>query len=348
MMNSIIGLGEFERGETLQKALNSLWNLYLDGVKYSIFPPLHINPDEVAPSSVKWGAGEKWFMNHPNVDVQTMNISPRGLETFQSTYGYMISAIQNLSGSTTVTQPQGQELSLGKTPQAIQFRSMMQSARDEWDRFMIEDTINEVYNRWIALITNNMTEPQVLRIYEEEIKDVKAAYPEENMIEVFKSGKRGNLTVDNSVFYDKKSKDNRPVSFDYELETGSTMKKNIEDEAQTISAIIQSLSVKVGQTTILEEIRAKGGDVDVKELYKRWVALSLKDYNKIIIEPENMAGEEVTPQGVNPEEIPVPTGQQQVTPVAAQPETPRPEFTDPEIAAAAEQVLGGMAGIPAA
>ena len=40
----------FERGKSLQFALNSLWNLYLDGVKMSIFPPIQMVADDVVPS----------------------------------------------------------------------------------------------------------------------------------------------------------------------------------------------------------------------------------------------------------------------------------------------------------
>jgi hypothetical protein len=347
LMNSIIGLGEFERGMTLQKSINSLWNLYLDGVKYSIFPPLHINPDEVVPTSIKWGAGERWFMNHPNVDVQTMNLSPRGMDTFQSTYGFMMSAIQNLTGTSVVSQPSNVEPTLGKTPQAIQMRATQMSARDEWDRFMMEDTIKEIYERWIALITHNLKVPQVLRIYEGEIQEIQKVYPKEKILEIFKSGKRGNLTIDNKYFKDNKDK---IIDFDFELETGSTMKKNIEDEGMVISSIIQSLSTKVGNMTILEEIRQKGKDVDIAELYKRWVALQLKDYDKIIIEPEstemtteqenivNQSPGQVLPEAVVGQPASVNVGEQ---------------FKDEEIANVAQEVLsnnifGGVSGIPKA
>ena len=337
---------------TLQKSINSLWNLYLDGVKYSIFPPLHINPDEVVPTSIKWGAGERWFMNHPNVDVQTMNLSPRGMDTFQSTYGFMMSAIQNLTGTSVVSQPSGSgsELTLGKTPQAIQARSTQMSARDEWDRFMMEDTIKEVYERWIALITHNLKVPQVLRAYDKEIEEIQKVYKDEKILDVFDSGKRGNLSVDNSYFKDKKGKF---FDFDFELETGSTMKKNIEDEGMVISSIIQSLSTKVGNMTILEEIRNKGKDVDIAELYKRWVALQLKDYDKIIVEPESA---EMTTEQENvinpPANQPLPPAQPGEQPAPANvPENA--QFKDEEISKVASEILssdifGGVNGIPKA
>jgi hypothetical protein len=269
------------------------------------------------------------------------------MDTFQSTYGFMMSAIQNLTGTSVVSQPSNVEPTLGKTPQAIQMRATQMSARDEWDRFMMEDTIKEIYERWIALITHNLKVPQVLRIYEGEIQEIQKVYPKEKILEIFKSGKRGNLTIDNKYFKDNKDK---IIDFDFELETGSTMKKNIEDEGMVISSIIQSLSTKVGNMTILEEIRQKGKDVDIAELYKRWVALQLKDYDKIIIEPEstemtteqenivNQSPGQVLPEAVVGQPASVNVGEQ---------------FKDEEIANVAQEVLsnnifGGVSGIPKA
>ena len=352
LMNSMIGLGEFERGMTLQKAANSLWNLYLDGVKYSIFPPLHINPDEVVPESIKWGAGERWFMNNPNKDVQSMRMSPSGLQTFQPTYGYLMSAVQNLSGSTQVSQPSGTEPTLGKTPEAIKMRGMQSSARDEWDRFMMDESIKEIYKRWIALTTHNLEAPQAMRVFEGEIEDIQKAYPEENILEVFKSGKRGTLTVSKGYYQEKdKEGKKRPVKFDFELEPGSTMKKNIEDEVTQITAIINSLGTKVGPITMLEAIRAQGGDVKILELYKTWLqGIGKKDYDKVLIEPEAKAPgqegvEQVPPGGQVPPrgDVPVENVPAQSGPVP----TEVPKFKDEEIANVANEIFAGRPnGVP--
>jgi hypothetical protein len=68
LLDSIIGLGEMERGKTLQYAVNSLINLYLDGVKMSIFPPIMIQADGVVPSSIRINPAAKWLLTKPNCD----------------------------------------------------------------------------------------------------------------------------------------------------------------------------------------------------------------------------------------------------------------------------------------
>jgi hypothetical protein len=331
LLDSIIGLGEFERGQTLQFAINSLINLYLDGVKYSIFPPLHINPDNVVASSIKWGSGERWYMNNPNKDVQPMVLSPQGLQTFQSTYGFMLAAVHNLTGSTQVTKMEGVEPAAGKTPEAIKYMSYRESARDEWDRFMMENTIDQIYTRWISLITHNLEKSQALRIFGDEVGELQKIYKKEKILEIFESGKRGNIRIDRGQFVEN----GEPVTFDFELELGSTMKKNIDEERAFLGSTIAQL---ISQPRLLEEIRAKGKDIDIGELFKRWLITSgVKDWDKIILEPEQLLGEGETREAI--EQAPIPQGQPA--------QIPRVQFNDSDIAAAAQQIFGGVSGIPA-
>lgn len=383
LIDSPIGLGEFERGKSLQFALNSLINLYLDGVKYSIFPPLAINADNVVPSSIKWGAGERWFMNQPNVDVQPVNLSPKGMDTFNSTYGFMLSALYNQSGTSEVSQSENVDSSLGKTPQALRLQAGRESARDEWDRFMMEETIKEIYRRWIALYANNLEAPVALRLFKEQIGEIKKLYPDE--FEEFNSGERGQIKAT------KKMLGNGSVSFDYDLESGSTMKPNLEGDQNNLTTILKAV---VENPSIVQALAQRGKTVDIGELFKRWiVAGGTKDWEKVIIDipkeqlagvtPNTIPGQpEVTPeeaaagaapnqlppevqqmlaeasaaggapapgQAPMPEAAPPMPMQDDVVPVqqaAPMPQAPAGNLKDPEIAALAAQLLGGTAGIP--
>lgn len=285
LIDSPIGLGDFERGKTLQFATNSLVNLYLDGVKYAIFPPLHINLDEVDPSSILWGAGNKWYMQKPNQSVQPMNMnSTQWLSTFQETYGFLSSAIQNLSGSTNVAQTQGVEPGLGRTPEAVKQYGLSQSARDEWDRFMMEDTIQQIYNRWIALITTKLDVPMTMRIFGSEVKDLQKTYPEEDILEMFESGTRGNVKIDKNLLNDEA--DGEPTQYDFELESGSTVAKNNMDEGEAASQVIKDF---IDAPELLKYIQQRGKDIDFAELYKRrLIGSSVKDWDKILIDAEDM------------------------------------------------------------
>lgn len=334
LIDSPIGLGEFARGKTLQFAINSLWNLYLDGVKYSIFPPVHVNADNVVPSSIKWGSGEFWFMNNPNQDVQAMDMSPQGMNTFHNTFGALTSAIETQAGTSSVREAGNSKSTLGKTPEAIRFISERESARDEWDRVMMEEALQGMYDRWIDLIVNKMDVDVEIRLFGEEIEDIKKVHPD--IVEIFESGKRG------KVKFNKKLVE---ADYDFELETGSTFKPNIEEEQNNITAILKAV---LENPQIIEALQMQGKQVDIAELFKRWViAGGVKDYDKIIIEtPERsiMPGQE---QVVPPQMQEMPVEQtEQAIPVSQEIPVDSSSFQDPDIAAVAEQFLGGIRSIP--
>ena len=272
LMDSIFGLGEFERGKTLQYALNSLWNLYLTGVKYSIFPPVHINPKNVVRTSIKWGAGEKWLMNQPNVDVQMMQMNPQGMQTFQSTYQYLLSAIMNQAGTTDVSSPTSSENTMGRTPQAVRYTANRESARDEWDRVMMEDTIKSRENMWIDMIVKKMEKPVTMRIFGPEMETIARDYPD--VMDFFDMGnKYGSVTI---------PKERIKAKYDFEIDTGSTMKPNLEGEAQAMDELIQ-LVIKAPQA--IQAMQMQGKTIDFAELMKRsLINKGIKDYDKIVID----------------------------------------------------------------
>src|SRR5574343_879828 len=353
LLDAPIGLGEFERGKTLQYALNSLINLYLDGVKYSIFPPLAINPDNVVPSSIKWGAGERWFMNSPNQDVQPVNISPKGIQTFNETYSFMLSALYNQAGTTEVNQTSKTESGLGKSPQAIRLQAVRESARDEWDRFMMEDTLSEVYLRFILLYAYKQETKVTMRLFKREIEDIEKTAPDVmNLIKKYKSGERGSIDIDKSNLADS----GNPVEWDYEMEVGSTTKPNVESDQENITAILKAV---LENPDINKFLASQGKQVDIGELFKQWIlSTGRKDVDKIIIplqltEPKkpnvvpgsapavdpNVQGGASAP---TPEEIAAAGGEAP----AAPPASPAGDIQDPDIKNMIASVLGGRSGIP--
>lgn len=347
LLDSPIGLGEFERGKTLQYALNSLINLYLDGVKYSIFPPLAINPDNVVPASIKWGAGERWFMNSPNVDVQPVKLSPQGIQTFNETYSFMLSALYNQAGTSEVNQTSKTESGLGKTPQAVRLQAVRESARDEWDRFMMEDTLNEVYLRFILLYAYKQETKVTMRLFKREIEDIEKNAPDVMaLVKKYKSGERGTIEVDKSNL----AEDGNPVEWDYEMEVGSTTRPNIESDQENITAILKAV---LENPDINKYLAAQGKQVDIGELFRQWImAGGRKDVDKIIVPLEQQAKQlkpNVVPNNqeqIIPEDMPpveTPPVNPEATPAAA---GPGGNIQDPEIKNLIATVLGGRNGIP--
>jgi hypothetical protein len=348
LIDSPIGLGEFARGQSLQMAINSLWNLYMEGVKYSIFPPLHINPDEVVPSSIKWNPGEYWFMNRPNQDVQAMaSVNPQGINTFQSTYGSLISSIETQAGTTSVRESANTKSSLGRTPEAIRFISEKESARDEWDRVMMEDTIDQMYTRWISLTVNKMEKDVKMRLFEDEIEDIAKSYPD--VTELYESG-RGQVNI---------RKKDIEAEYDFILETGSTTKVDIEEEQNNLTTILKAV---LENPTILEALAAKNKTIDIGELFKRWlIAGGTKDWERVIIDMEQQPQQEEQQMSPQDQELMAqyqqpqmgqPQMEQPMSPVEQQPQMDiqalASQYQDPDIQQAILQTMSErMGGIPA-
>lgn len=270
LLDSIIGLGEFERGKTLQYAINSLINLYMDAVKYSIFPPIQIDPNSVIASTIKWGPGEKWLTKHPGVDIRQLRLNPSGLATFNSTYGFLVSSLMNQAGTSDVSGNANTDAGLGKTPQAVRYVANRESARDEWDRTMMEDSLKSVYKKWIDMIVAKQEKTIAVRLYGEEAKQIARDYPD--VATFFGKGEYSVAKI---------GKTDIDASYDYEIETGSTIKPDLEGEKDKVG---EMMAMVLKNPQIIDTMKTQGKNVDVGELFKRFVkSAGLKDWDKIIV-----------------------------------------------------------------
>lgn len=354
LLDSVIGMGEFERGKSIQYAMNSLINLYMDGVKFSIFPPLHINWNNVVMSTIKWGPGERWLMKNPNGDVQAMqNINPQGLNTFQNTYQFLLSALQSQAGTTEVSSPNNTQPTVGRTPQAVQFLRDRENARDSYEGFMMDQFAQDIMERWIALINNKMPGKLMTRLFEDEIKRIEKKYPDVREI-VSKTG---------SVSIDPKSIKNK-MGYDYYHEYSSMMSPQSDVKAQEISSI---LNTALGNN-LIEKAKEQGWEINVGELFYQLVSLAttIKDPDKIAHPvaagktPEEASTMDVDQMGAVPPVDGDPNamvpGDPAMAPVdpAAQAVPQMPEgfedlnFQDPEVAEMVRQTLGNISDIPVA
>lgn len=284
LLDRFMGLGEFERGKTLQYATNSLINLYLDGVKMSIFPPIISDPNGVVPSSIKYQAAARWLETKPN-SIRQFQLSPRGTETFQSTYSFLIAAMLNQAGTTDTTVTKDSDITQGKTPMALRYLAARESARDNWDRFMMEKAIEETFNIFVDLLVTRQEKPIDLYLFKKEIEQVRQVYPD--VVEIFDSGEFGKVSIKKGVLQNTK--------YRFYIDAGTTMKKDESVENQSLTDIL-TLILKVPQ--LLQQI-TRGViqigklSLDFGELLKRWLITSgVQDWEKIIREltPEEMQG----------------------------------------------------------
>lgn len=300
LLDDFFGLGEIERGATLQKAVNSLINLYFDGVKMQLFPPLQINPDEVVASSIKMRPGVKMYMDRPNQSVQAMATSDRSLQTFQSSYNFLLGALENTNGTTSTQVSQEYNSTAGKTPQALRMQSARENTRDMMDRYQMEVTVQNVIEKFVNLQANKMEAPLILSLFSAEVEQIAKEFPD--IVEFFESGEGAKLTIDKELLKGK---------YRFEVDSGSMIKKDDELELANLNTMLQvvlsnaQVNPQTGRVTspLIQIMEENGKRLNAAELFKQWVIKAgINDWDKIILEDQE---EGVQGQGMEQGGVPI-------------------------------------------
>lgn len=174
LVDSIWGLGDFERGISLQKAKDSLINLYLDGVRLAIFPPLKIDPTGLTMSTIRLQAGARWIVKDPNA-VTNFQPNASSLATFQGTYQFLTGALLNQFGTNDTASVNVQDTGnpqFGRTPAAIEAMQDREGARDNWDRFQLEQTVEQLNHGMLNLLTEKQEKPINFNIFKDDVKQI--------------------------------------------------------------------------------------------------------------------------------------------------------------------------------
>lgn len=350
LVDSIYGLGDFERGKTLQYAMDSLINLYLDGVKMSIFPPTIMNPNGIVPSSIRYSPGARWLENMTN-SIRPYNTSPQGLSTFQSTYSFLIGSMLNQNG-TTDTAANSESTSdpgFGKTPQALQMLQARENTRDNWDRFMMEQAVEELYDGFVNLTAKKQPKPIKLDLFGAEVEQIAQLYPDvAEILKVSESGEYGQLTIKPDAL-------GKDCNYRYYIDANSTSRKDDAQQSEALTALLVAVSKIPG---LNQELAKNGTKYDIGEHMKRIFATSgVEGYDKILTQmsPEEMAEAQMQAQGnpAAPQQMAGGQGGDVTAPSIAEPQSPEqmsmaaPMGVDPDtIPAQARPEVGQMAYIP--
>ena len=298
LLDDFFGLGDVERGATLQKAMDSLINLYFDGVKMQLFPPLQINPDEVVASSIKMRPGTKMYMDRPNQSVQAMAVSDKSLSTFQSTYNFLLGALENTNGTSSTQVAQQYDSTAGKTPQALRMQQARENTRDLIDRYQMEVTVQNVIEKFVNLQANKMEAPLILSLFSAEVEQIAKEFPD--IVEFFESGEGAKLTIDKELLKGK---------YRFEVDSGSMIKRDDELELANLNTMLQvvlqnaQINPQTGRvmSPLINIMEENGKKLNTAELFKQWVIKAgINDWDKIIIEDqeEETTGGEQGEQGV--------------------------------------------------
>lgn len=274
LIDDIFGTSDMERGLPLQKTTNSLWNLYLDSVRYSIKPPVALNKDAIVASTIKWGAAAKWLVRgNPANAFSPVNLNPQGTQTFNNVYQVAQAAILNMMGTTTTATTKETDAGFGKTPQALEMQQARENTGDASDRYFMEQFVTEVMKKFANLIVKKQSSKIQIRMFKSEIDELAKAYPEQ--VKELYNEKKGMLVLD------KKSTGN--TMYDYELVPGSTYMIDQGNQMKNLQSFLQFYSQNF--QFIDAKLQEKNKRVEFDELFKRiFVNGGIQDWDKIISE----------------------------------------------------------------
>lgn len=279
LLDDFMGMGDAERGESMQRLINSVWNLYLDGVAMSIYPPTLINKDNIASmSSIKWGKAAKWLVRGQISNaVQAVNLSPKGTETFNNTYQIANASLLNLFGTTDTTVTQQTEAGFGKTPEALKMQGARENTRDNADRFYMEQFAKKMVTRMVNLMAKKNTGSVAVRLLDEEIKELTREYPD--MQEMY-DPQTGKLTISSDKFGKGK--------YDYEIVPGSTYAVDQDTQQKSLTSLVSLImgnQMLMQQAVQTGEVVLGGVRIHVGEIIKRMIVNSgVQDWGKIVDE----------------------------------------------------------------
>jgi len=273
LIDDYFGMSKMEQGMPMQKTVNSLWNLYLDSVRYSIFPPIMFNKTEIIPSSIKWGAAAKWMTKgSPSNAFTPVTLSPQGTTTFQTVYNTAVASLQNTMGTTETTTSTTTDSTFGKTPQALQMQQARENTGDNADRFYMEMCVTDVMKKFANLIVKRQSSKIQIRMFKSEIKELSAQYPDVNIDDIFDQ-KSGKLTID--------KKTTGSTLYDYEIVSGSTYLVDQQKQMQNLQAWLQEY-VQAAQL-FDQKFAEQKKKLDFVEINKRlFVNGGIQDWDKII------------------------------------------------------------------
>ncbi len=367
LLNSIIGLGDYERGMKIQKAKDSLTNLFLEGAKNRIFPPLKINSSMVTMSTIKNQANARWLVSDMN-GVEPVNYGNQAMGEFQAAWGSLQSMLMNQFGTTdtSMNKEDTGNPSFGKTPQAIAMTQQRQNARDTWDLFMHEQASQELLEGMINLLTVKMEKPINFSVFEEDMRLIKDEFDGKGL-NLFASQREGSMTATKKQLSSTKG-------YRFLIDAGSSMSQNAQEQ---FAALLETWNITQQNPQLVQTLVQSGYEYDQGEhLKSMFIASGVNDWDKILkqMSPEQQAkandvlkqqeaakqqeaqqmqqlaagaqsalgvpqgmGQPQPEIGLPPELMAQMQGQPMQQP--APPEAPM-QFEDPEIAAMAEQLMG--------
>jgi len=333
LLNSIYGLGDFERGMRIQKAKDSFLGLRLEHAKNKVYPTVVMDTSKVTASTIKFG-NRKWLVNDMN-GVKAFEYGNESENAFQNVFSVLNSIQQNQFGTsdTTISAENSSNPQFGRTPQALKMLESRENARDTWDRFMHEKAVEELYEGMINLLSVKMEKPINFTVFEEEIRQIVNDYGDD-VLQVMANQKVGSMTIPKKLVYSEKG-------FCYVIDANSSMK---QEDADQLEALMQTYQMAAQDPNLQAIMQQKGVVWDQVEHFKKiLISSGISDWERIL--QEGQEGEEgmMQQQALQEQQMMEQMAQEQAM-QQQQFMQQASQFQDPEVAALAQQMIGGNNG----
>jgi hypothetical protein len=268
LITSAYGVSDVERGESIQKTIDSFVNLAHEGAKYNVFPIHKYKKGSVQRASLKWQPGAFWSMSNPNEDVQIHQVGQNNLQSFTSVYQFLKSAQLNLFGSSdTMISSDAGNPSFGKTPEALKQQSDREYTRDRWDRDMYEQAHGDLIELYIEMILANNEVP--LEFYVEDDDIGKA-----NRIGVAQDARDANGMVKKrgraKVVIDPKELEGQ---YRFTVDPGTSVMKEDSEEHERLTSVL-SFALQIGPDALDQLLAQSNKRFDFGELFESWLKTS--------------------------------------------------------------------------
>lgn len=290
-LDSIVGLGDMEKGKYMQYAMDTVINLGIDYQKIHTYPPLKVIMQNVVMPTIRFQPAAKWGVSNMN-DIGHHQL-PEADQSHNMTYQWLQSAISNVAGKTTTQvsnagQTNNQTAQPGKTPAAIKSQNQDELTHDALDLKFMQKAIEELFGGMIGLINSHASDPDAepieLDLFDDEIKQLVGAGYEDIKDIVKYAGKNSGKDISeaNSVYLKitpDKLKNTRGIR--YKIDAGSSLAQNQEEQHEQLNEI---MTTYIENAAAIEALLNAGGQtIDFPELFKQWfISGGLKQWNDIL------------------------------------------------------------------
>lgn len=265
-LDSIIGLGDMERGRYMQYAIDTVDNLMIDGLKLRTYPPVKVVNGNVVMPTIRFQPGAKWLVSNPN-DVSHHQF-PDVDNNNNALLSMLKGALSNVTGTSNVqSSAESSSAAQGKTPTAIKKAGASESTRDSMDAQLMDLAIQELIGNMIDLINSvSFSKPIELYAFGAELTQIAQSYPDVmDAVKVSKDGQTAKITI-------KPSRIKNEKGYSYKIDPMSTRELDDEKTHEQLTELLTQVLDNPEAAQILQALYAQSGQtIDVAGIFTEWM-----------------------------------------------------------------------------